>query len=182
MCWVLCVNCIYSLLSFRNEAGGHSGGTTFGCRRIAFHWPLPHLRLSLLQVICVPSHFSCSIRVLCSYINVQTGESRVVKYKYDEPAYVQQIKLLAHDLSNTELQKVCIVLRIRVCAPFPLLPLGISLLLSPHRGIQLLGTSFPVGMARRVSAVRSGLWRICLLLRVASLQIFSSILTASRLE
>uniref|UniRef100_X1YWB5 DNA-directed RNA polymerase subunit beta n=1 Tax=Capitella teleta TaxID=283909 RepID=X1YWB5_CAPTE len=48
-----------------------------------------------------------------SYINVQTGESRVVKYKYDEPAYVQQIKLLAHDLSNTELQKVCIVLRIR---------------------------------------------------------------------
>ncbi|XP_064598141.1 LOW QUALITY PROTEIN: DNA-directed RNA polymerase I subunit RPA2-like [Liolophura sinensis] len=46
-----------------------------------------------------------------SYINIQTGECRVVKYKHQEPAYVEQIKILANDSGTTELQKVCIVLR-----------------------------------------------------------------------
>ncbi|KAK6165568.1 hypothetical protein SNE40_022473 [Patella caerulea] len=47
-----------------------------------------------------------------SYINLQTGESKVVIYKNDESAYVEQIKLLGDDNGNTELQRVAIVLRI----------------------------------------------------------------------
>ena len=49
-----------------------------------------------------------------SYVNVQTTEVKTIKYKNQEPAYVEQIKVLGNDLGNEELQKICIVLRIQV--------------------------------------------------------------------
>lgn len=63
---------------------------------------------------CLKSFTHSVIQSTCSYINIQTGECRVVKYKHQEPAYVQQIKILGNDSGTTELQKVCIVLRMPV--------------------------------------------------------------------
>ncbi|XP_064648156.1 DNA-directed RNA polymerase I subunit RPA2-like [Lineus longissimus] len=47
-----------------------------------------------------------------SYINVQTGIQRVSDYKSMEPGYLQSIKICGNDSGTSELQKVCITLRI----------------------------------------------------------------------
>ena len=52
--------------------------------------------------------------VFTSYINVQTGEVKIEKYKNQESATVLQIKILGGDNGVEDLQKVCIVLRIQV--------------------------------------------------------------------
>ena len=51
---------------------------------------------------------------LFSYLNQQTGESRVEKYKGQEPAWVEQIKICGDDTGKQPLQKACIMLRIEV--------------------------------------------------------------------
>ncbi|XP_060076797.1 DNA-directed RNA polymerase I subunit RPA2-like [Ylistrum balloti] len=48
-----------------------------------------------------------------SYYNLQTGESRVEMYKSAEPAHVDYIKILGNDLGTSELNKICIGLRIK---------------------------------------------------------------------
>lgn len=48
-----------------------------------------------------------------SYINVQTGEARVEKYKHQEPGYVDHIKILGSETGSEELQKICIMIRIQ---------------------------------------------------------------------
>ena len=52
--------------------------------------------------------------VCCSIINIQTGQSRMINYGHDEPAYVHQIKALGNNAGSQELCRVCIVLRIKV--------------------------------------------------------------------
>ncbi|CAH1788832.1 unnamed protein product [Owenia fusiformis] len=47
-----------------------------------------------------------------SYVNIQTGETVVQKYKSMEPAYIDHIKILGSDFGVDELQQVLIVLRI----------------------------------------------------------------------
>ncbi|XP_052246155.1 DNA-directed RNA polymerase I subunit RPA2-like [Dreissena polymorpha] len=47
-----------------------------------------------------------------SYLNTQSGESKVVKYKSSEPAWVEHIKVLGSDLGDTMSFKVAIMLRI----------------------------------------------------------------------
>jgi hypothetical protein len=49
-----------------------------------------------------------------SYLNIQTGEYRVEKYKHSEPAYVDHIKIIGNDNGTGDLEKVCFVLRIQV--------------------------------------------------------------------
>ena len=49
-----------------------------------------------------------------SYLNQQTGESRIEKYKGQEAAWVEQIKICGDDTGKQPLQKACIVLRIEV--------------------------------------------------------------------
>lgn len=44
-----------------------------------------------------------------------TGELKVTQYKSNEPAYVEQVKILGEDTGKETLKKVCIVLRIEVC-------------------------------------------------------------------
>ncbi|XP_041365759.1 DNA-directed RNA polymerase I subunit RPA2-like [Gigantopelta aegis] len=48
-----------------------------------------------------------------SYINLQTGEVKVQRYKSQEPAYVDQIKILGNDFGTGEMQRVRFVLRIQ---------------------------------------------------------------------
>ncbi|KAL3881452.1 hypothetical protein ACJMK2_027894, partial [Sinanodonta woodiana] len=50
---------------------------------------------------------------LYSYINLQTGEMKVVMYKSSEPAYVQQIRILGNDKGTGHLSRICIDLRIK---------------------------------------------------------------------
>ena len=47
-------------------------------------------------------------------MNIQTGESRVVKYRGDEAAWVEQVKICGNETSNQPLQTVAIMLRIEV--------------------------------------------------------------------
>ncbi|ESP01571.1 hypothetical protein LOTGIDRAFT_180297 [Lottia gigantea] len=47
-----------------------------------------------------------------SYVNLQTGDTKVIYYKNEESAYIEQIKLLGDDDGKMELQKIAIVLRI----------------------------------------------------------------------
>ncbi|KAK3108488.1 hypothetical protein FSP39_008990 [Pinctada imbricata] len=48
-----------------------------------------------------------------SYVNIQTGEEKVEKYKHQEPAYVDNIKILSDDQGTGDLSKVCFVLRVQ---------------------------------------------------------------------
>lgn len=49
---------------------------------------------------------------LCAYIDDVTGKTRVHKYKGDEVAYIDEVRLLGSDAGDSELQKVHIKLRI----------------------------------------------------------------------
>ncbi|EAU84409.2 DNA-directed RNA polymerase I polypeptide 2 [Coprinopsis cinerea okayama7 len=49
---------------------------------------------------------------LAAYIDDTTGRTRFVKYKGDETAYVDQVRLLGSDAGDSELQKVHVTLRI----------------------------------------------------------------------
>ncbi|KAL5006288.1 hypothetical protein ScPMuIL_015094 [Solemya velum] len=48
-----------------------------------------------------------------SYINLQTGQETVERYRSEEAAYVDQIKILGNDMGTREFQKVCFILRIQ---------------------------------------------------------------------
>lgn len=49
---------------------------------------------------------------LCAYIDDVTGRTKLHKYKGDETAYVDEVRVLGSDLGDSELQKVHIKLRI----------------------------------------------------------------------
>ena len=49
---------------------------------------------------------------ICGYIDDITGRTRVHKYKGDETAYIDEVRLLGSDAGDSELQKVHIKLRI----------------------------------------------------------------------
>ncbi|KAF8634788.1 hypothetical protein AX15_000704 [Amanita polypyramis BW_CC] len=49
---------------------------------------------------------------LAAYIDDTTGRTRFVKYKGDETAYVDEVRLLGNDAGDSELQKVQVTLRI----------------------------------------------------------------------
>ena len=50
----------------------------------------------------------------CSYINQQTGECRIERYRADEPAWVEQVKICGNETGSQPLQTVAIMLRIEV--------------------------------------------------------------------
>ena len=52
--------------------------------------------------------------LLVSYVNESTGEFKFEKYKGQEAAWIEQIKICGDDGGKTPLQKACIVLRIEV--------------------------------------------------------------------
>ncbi|EJT46891.1 DNA-directed RNA polymerase i polypeptide 2 [Trichosporon asahii var. asahii CBS 2479] len=49
---------------------------------------------------------------LCAYIDDTTGRTKVHKYKGDETAYIDEVRVLGSDLGDSELQKIHIKLRI----------------------------------------------------------------------
>ena len=49
---------------------------------------------------------------LCAYVDDVTGRTRLHKYKGDETAYIDEVRLLGSDIGDSELQKVHIKLRI----------------------------------------------------------------------
>ena len=49
-----------------------------------------------------------------SYINIQSGEQKIMKYKSEEPAYVEFIRAVGNDTGTGMLQRVCVMLRINV--------------------------------------------------------------------
>ncbi|TFK43845.1 hypothetical protein BDQ12DRAFT_731813 [Crucibulum laeve] len=49
---------------------------------------------------------------IAAYIDDTTGKTKMVKYKGDETAYVDEVRLLGSDAGDTELQKIHITLRI----------------------------------------------------------------------
>ncbi|XP_033762318.1 DNA-directed RNA polymerase I subunit RPA2-like [Pecten maximus] len=100
---------IISLAEKDNTSRGQNTNLVFGCKGDQKH---AEGKLDSDGLPCVGSYLQDGDPYY-SYVNLQTGETRVEFYKNAEPAHVDYIKILGNDLGTSELNKVCIGLRIK---------------------------------------------------------------------
>ena len=62
------------------------------------------------SVLCI----YCTCTCIGSYCNLLTGQCFTERYKHDEPAYVETVKVLGHEHGNRIMNKISITFRVPV--------------------------------------------------------------------
>lgn len=116
--------------------------------------------------------------ILAAYVDDTVGRTRFVKYKGDETAYVDQVRLLGNTVLSYLLYALLRV-HLQVAMPGTLSSKKFKSL-SEYRDLRSLGINSHPVMGKRVSARKNGLPLICLSVKAGFNQTLSSTPTRSQ--